>query len=73
MPRVKQGRLIEVENKERRFGSANNYVAVWVEDADGKNERCLLLTKAEVRKATERASKNMEDLTKKDFLTNLFD
>lgn len=71
--RVKQGRLIRVENTERAFGSADVYIAVQVEDADGTNERCLLFTEKELAVAQERADKNKEDLTTKSFITNLID
>lgn len=73
MGRVKNGRIVNVDNTDRKFGSALNYKAVWVEDANGKNERCLLFTDSEIQKAEERASRNIEDLTKKSFLTNLTD
>lgn len=71
--RVKQGRLIRVENTERTFGSSDVYIAVQVEDADGSNERCLLFTEKEIQAAQERADKNKEDLTTKSFITNLID
>lgn len=73
MKKVKQGRIIEVDNTERKFGSALSYKAVWVEDANGKNERCLLFTDAEIEIAQNRADNNIEDLTKKSFLTDLTD
>ena len=73
MATVVKGRLIEVENTERKFGSAESYIAVQVEDADGTNERCILFTQDEINKAQERANKNPEDLTKKGFFTKLFD
>jgi hypothetical protein len=44
-----------------------------VEDADGKNERCLLFTDQEILRAEIRASKNAEDLTSKGFFTNIID
>lgn len=71
--RVKMGRLIRVWNTEKRKMENIGYVSVWVEDADGKNERCLLFTENEIKRAEHRASKNIEDLTKKDFLTDLLD
>jgi hypothetical protein len=71
--KIKQGRLIRVENKDRIFGSADKYVAVQVEDANGKNERCLLFTENEIKIAQERADKNKEDLTTKSFVTDLLD
>lgn len=71
--KVKQGRLIRVQNTERTFGSSDVYIAVQVEDADGSNERCLLFTEKEIQAAQERADKNKEDLTTKSFITNLLD
>ncbi len=71
--KVVKGRLISVDNTDRKFGSANNYIAIQVEDSNGGNERCLLFTNDEIAKAEIRASKNPEDLTKKGFFTNLLD
>jgi hypothetical protein len=71
--KVVKGRLITVDNTDRIFGSADSYIAIQVEDADGGNERCLLFTDAEIAKAEERAKKNPEDLTEKGFFTNLLD
>lgn len=73
MARVVKGRLITVDNKDRKFGSALSYIAVQVEDEDGSNERCILFTEDEINKAQERAKKNPEDLTEKGFFTKLFD
>jgi hypothetical protein len=73
MARVKQGRIIQVDNTDRKFGSASSYKAVWVEDSNGKNERCLLFTDLEIEVAQKRANENIEDLTKKSFLTDLVD
>lgn len=72
---VKSGRLIKVDNKNRpKFSNANTqYYAVWVEDQNGKNERCLLFTEGEIKAAEYRSSKNKEDLTKKNFIANLLD
>lgn len=73
--KIKAGRLVRVWNTERKkfSNAAPKYVAVWVEDADGKNERCLLFTENQIKVAEERAKKNQEDLTKKSFVTNLLD
>lgn len=73
--RIKAGRLVRVFNTDRAkaFGSNATYVAVWVEDANGKNERCLLFTESQIKVAQERANKNKEDLTKKNFFTDLID
>jgi hypothetical protein len=73
MAKAVKGRLIKVDNTDRKFGSALSYIAVQVEDEDGSNERCILFTQDEIVKAQVRASKNPEDLTKKGFFTNLFD
>lgn len=73
--RIKSGRLIKVWNTEKKkFSNAKpSYVSVWVEDADGSNERCLLFTEAEIQRATARAEKNQEDLTQKNLFTDLLD
>jgi len=73
--RVKVGRLIKVWNTNiPKFSNAKKqYISVWVEDGSGKNERCLLFTEGEIKRAEHRASMNKEDLPKKGFLTNLFD
>lgn len=71
--KIRAGRLQMVENKDRKFGSALEYFALWVEDSNGKNERCLLFTEKEIKAAEKRAAKNPEDLTKKGWLTDLLD
>lgn len=73
--KVKAGRLIRVWNEDRRkFSNAKlEYISVWVEDADGKNERCLLFTENEIKTAEGRAEKNLEDLTDKSFFTDFID
>jgi len=71
--KVKAGRLIKVWNTLKKKNENKGYVSVWVEDADGTNERCLLFTEKEIQRAELRASKNIEDLTNKNFLTNLVD
>ena len=73
MARVKSGRVFSVENKDRKLGSALNYNAVWVENQDGRNERCLLFTENELKVAKARADKNREDLLSKSGLTDFFD
>lgn len=69
------GRLVTVKNTKRpKFTNAKTeYKAVWVEDANGRNERCLLFTDREIAAAEHRSDRNKEDLTDKDFLANLFD
>lgn len=73
--RVTAGRLIRVKNTNKpKFSNAKNeYLALFVEDANGKNERCLLFTERELKLAEYRANRNPEDLTKKSFLQNLLD
>jgi hypothetical protein len=73
--KIKSGRLIKVTNTQRKkFSNANEaYVAVWVENANGKSERCLLFTESQIKVAEERASKNKEDLTDKSWFTDVID
>jgi hypothetical protein len=73
--KVKAGRLIRVWNTEKaKFSNAApEYISVWVEDANGENERCLLFTNHEIQVAEERAKKNEEDLTSKNIFTDLID
>jgi hypothetical protein len=72
---VKAGRLIRVVNTLRKkFSNANKqYFSLYVEDADGKNERCLLLTERELKMMEYRASRNIEDLPKKSKLIDILD
>ncbi len=73
--KVKAGRLIRVHNTKRpKFSNAKfQYIAVWVENANGKSERCLLFTDKEIQAAELRAKNNKEDLTDKSFFTDLLD
>ena len=50
---IKNGRLIQIWNDKRpKFSNANRqYFAIWVEDEDGENERCLLFTENEIKNA----------------------
>ena len=72
---VYMGRIVRVKNTLKpKFSNANTeYYAVFVEDADGSNERCLLFTKHEIQMAEYRSIRNKEDLTKRSFLVDLFD
>lgn len=45
---VKLGRAIRVKNTDPRIGEADTYIALQVEDLDGKNERCILFTEHEL-------------------------
>lgn len=71
--KVKAGRLIRVWNNRKKPTAKALYVSVWVENADGTNERCLLFTENEIKRAEDRATKNMEDLTSKNFVTDFLD
>ena len=71
--KVKLGRLIKVENTEKKKNENSEYISLWIEDPNGKNERCLLFTQKEIDRAEKRASKNSEDLTKKSIITDLLD
>ena len=42
MTKVILGKLIEVQNKQRRNGQNEKYISVQVQDFNGQNERCLL-------------------------------
>lgn len=45
---VKLGRAIRVKNLDPRKGEAEVYIALQVEDLNGKNERCILFTEHEL-------------------------
>ena len=45
---VKLGRTIRVKNLNSRNREADIYIALQVEDLDGKNERCILFTQREL-------------------------
>jgi hypothetical protein len=72
MAKVKQGKIIEVKNKGRRFGANSKYYAIWTENST-KEEVCLLFTENQLKTARIRANKNTEDIPKKGFFTDLFD
>lgn len=71
--KVKPGRLVRVYNTQKKKNENDGYVSVWVEDANGKNERCLLFTEKEIQRAESRSKRNIEDLPNKNFLTDLLD
>ena len=73
--KAKAGRLIRVWNTERKKFSreACQYVALWVEDQNGGNERCWFLTDKEIERLEYRSKRNKEDWTKKGFWTDLLD
>jgi hypothetical protein len=61
--KVTAGKLIKVYNQKRRVltQAKNWYYALWIEDHDGGNERCIMLTGKELENVEHRASKNQED------------
>lgn len=70
---AKMGRIYHVVNKKPGRTAALKYHAVWVEAEDGGNERCLMLTDAELARAEARAKRNPEDVPKRGLLQNLID
>ena len=66
MARVKRGKIIEVENKNKKFGANSEYYALWVENSKG-SEYCLLFTEYELNRAKERAAKTLKISLLKDF------
>lgn len=72
MTKVKAGKIIKVDNKERKFGANPEYLAIWVEN-QSNDEFCLLFTERELKVAKDRADKNKEDIPRKGFFTDLFD
>ena len=53
----------KVDNTERKFGAANEYFPVKIQDSDGY-VTWAMFTETEIKKATERAMKNKEDIPK---------
>lgn len=45
---VKMGKLIPVENQNKKFNENDKYLSLHVEDENGDNERCLLFTDIEI-------------------------
>lgn len=48
MGKARMGSLIVVDNTNPHPNASSSYMAVWVEDEDGGNERCLMFRKREV-------------------------
>lgn len=73
---AKMGRLVHVENtnQSNKGNEAEVYVAVWVEDSNGSNRRCVLFTDGEIARAERRATKNPEDQVelKRSWIEKLF-
>ena len=66
------GDAITVENKDRKFGAATQYVYVRLQCED-KQEKVYLFTHNELARAEKRAAKNKEDLPVISWLRNLLD
>jgi hypothetical protein len=64
------GDIITVENTERKFGSANEYMYMMTQLEDG-TEIPILFTIAEFHVMMARAEKNTEDLPKVGWLRNI--
>ena len=73
--KVKAGRVIRVENTERKefSNAAKTYLTIWTEDEQGQNEEVLMFTDREIEAARVRGKKNKEDWPKKGLFTDLFD
>lgn len=67
------GRIFRLINKARKGGANHFYNWIWVEDANGANERALPFTDAEIARAEARRLKNPEDVPKRSFLIDLTD
>ena len=63
--KTKLGELNTVVNtlQPKLNNEAETYVAVWVEDVNGFNQRCIMLTSGELLRAERRGIKNIEDQT----------
>ena len=61
--KVTSGKLIKVHNEGRAVltNAKHWYYALWIEDHDGRNERCIMLTQREFEGPSKRAEKNQED------------
>jgi hypothetical protein len=73
--RVKMGRLIPVWNKGHNEENAEDpwRYALWVEDQDGGNERCLMMSVRMVKTAEALANLNKEDIPKRNLITDMLD
>jgi len=58
---AKMGRLIPVINQKPKQNACEVYIAVRVENCDGRGERTLLFTQDELKKADHRSKRNPED------------
>ncbi len=61
---ARYGRLKTIKNKDRKFGSAKDYHAIWLVDQAGDSV-CAMLTENELVNALVRAIENPEDVPAK--------
>ena len=66
------GDIMTVENKLKHFAANSTYNHIRAQFPNGE-EKSLLFTDAEIKKALERAKKNPEDLPLVSWLRNLLD
>lgn len=71
--KIKAGRIERIQNTDSQLNESTHYNRIWVEDADGSNERPLFLTDNELGAISERTQKNKEDWGKKGWLTDIID
>lgn len=69
--KVRVGRLIRVVNQDPKPGASKWYISTWVEDADKRNRRQILLTENELKRGEHRAKMNPEDLPKRGWWVRL--
>ena len=44
------GKLVKLENKNKKAVESDHYFALWVEDSLGENEMCLLFSQSDINK-----------------------
>ncbi len=79
--RIVPGRIVRVLDKKKgtydpdgsEDETKNVKLAVWVENADGKNERPLMFTKDTLRAAEILAEENQEDIPQKSVIQDMID
>jgi hypothetical protein len=73
MSKIKAGRIIRIENNDIKSNESEFYNRIYVEDENGKNERPIFLTDAELKRIDKRTDKNKEDWGVKGWFTDLLD
>jgi len=48
-PKADQGKLVPIENNNKKVNENENYYALWIEDKDESNERCLILSDGDLK------------------------